>query len=80
MNLTKIESVVSPTDQVWNDTTHYVCHCKEDNFAWCGTDVTGEAWVDDPPQPCPLCELAGDISYPACPFGCECEEECSQIE
>lgn len=56
-----------------DDTVHYVCHCRDDNWSWCGLDMEGEPWNDGDDVPCPLCELARDLSG-GCPWGCECWE------
>ena len=65
---------VAPTPD--DGPSHTVCHCSNDNTAWCGLDVTHEPMLDGPADGdcCPLCGLVSDELADHCPWGCICEE------
>lgn len=53
---------------------HIVCHCTDDNVAWCRTDVSDADWVDEDGRPCAMCDLVEETSPETCPWGCSCDE------
>jgi hypothetical protein len=79
MTATIVEQSVVETTKTEDepDIVHLVCHCTDLNISYCGMDVSTFAYCDDDADilECAMCDLAAEMSEPACPWGCTCTEE-----
>jgi hypothetical protein len=82
MTATIVETTVVETTETDDDfdIVHLVCHCTDLNISYCGMDVSSFAYCDDSDEvvECAMCNLASEMSEPACPWGCKCTEEMNE--
>lgn len=71
MVTTRIEPNPTHIDQLMDDQVHWVCHCTNDVWSFCGLDLDGEPWALRDNHDCPLCVLAASPEH--CPWGCDCD-------
>jgi hypothetical protein len=74
MSITQIERTTVDIEKLMDDQVHLVCHCTDDDWAFCGLYLHGEPWKDTEDNSCVMCVLAGEKSVDTCPWGCDCDE------
>jgi len=82
MTATIVEIAVVETTKTDDDIdiVHLVCHCTDLNVSYCGMDVSTAPYCDDADVvDCAMCDLAAEMTEPACPWGCTCTEEMNEF-
>lgn len=67
---TVVEGRAKSIEQLMDEQVHWVCHCTNDDWSFCGLYLHDEPWNPNSDDDCPLCVLAANAL--SCPWGCEC--------